>query len=259
MTLNLYDILSISSTASFEDVKSAYRRAAMRWHPDRHVENVPEAEFRFKEISHAYEVLSNPVQRKIYDERLRETQENEQRQQKMNADAYVAFVNSMSNLAASMVRGGSNQAEILVTMLSKGCPEWVAAKISQESVAQFTRNSPSGEGHFNQLNHAHEVNYFSRIELIAAIIVILLMIFASLSGGKPIETITDGTISSTELIRDNNFATKTREGSALRPALQNQHESSEQACTDDDVNVYRKSSINERITNLDSFSRDKIR
>ena len=62
-----YKILGVSRNASQEEIKQAYRKLALKWHPDRNPDNRKEAEERFKEISEAYEVLSDPEKRKIYD------------------------------------------------------------------------------------------------------------------------------------------------------------------------------------------------
>ncbi len=61
-----YSILGISRNASEEDIKKAYRRLARRYHPDINPHD-GEAEQKFKEISKAYEVLSDPVKRRNYD------------------------------------------------------------------------------------------------------------------------------------------------------------------------------------------------
>ncbi len=60
-----YEILGVSRTATQEEIKKAYRRLARLYHPD--VNKSPEAEARFKEINEAYEVLSDPEKRAIYD------------------------------------------------------------------------------------------------------------------------------------------------------------------------------------------------
>jgi molecular chaperone DnaJ len=60
-----YDVLGISRDASQEEIKKAFRRLAMQYHPDRNKE--PGAEDRFKEINEAYEVLSDPEKRATYD------------------------------------------------------------------------------------------------------------------------------------------------------------------------------------------------
>lgn len=65
-----YDILGIAPTSTPSEVRRAYRRAAMRWHPDRHANHVDEATDRFNEIGHAYRVLSSTTRRAQYDDAL---------------------------------------------------------------------------------------------------------------------------------------------------------------------------------------------
>jgi molecular chaperone DnaJ len=63
-----YEILSVDRTASGEEIKRAYRRMAMKYHPDRNGgEGKAEAEVRFKECAEAYEILSDENKRKRYD------------------------------------------------------------------------------------------------------------------------------------------------------------------------------------------------
>ncbi|PNY27739.1 Psi protein [Tolypocladium capitatum] len=63
----LYDTLAIKPDASQDDIKKGYRKAALKWHPDKNKDN-PNASERFKECSQAYEILSDPEKRKIYDQ-----------------------------------------------------------------------------------------------------------------------------------------------------------------------------------------------
>jgi len=61
-----YEVLGVERSAEGADLKRAYRKLAMRWHPDRNPDD-PEAEERFKECSEAYGVLSDPERRNLYD------------------------------------------------------------------------------------------------------------------------------------------------------------------------------------------------
>ena len=63
-----YEVLSVSRTASVEEIKRSYRRLAMKYHPDRNHENKHEAEAAFKECAEAYEVLSDEEKRRRYDQ-----------------------------------------------------------------------------------------------------------------------------------------------------------------------------------------------
>ncbi|OIW21555.1 hypothetical protein TanjilG_06248 [Lupinus angustifolius] len=62
-----YKILGISKTASAAEIKRAYKKLALQWHPDKNVDNREEAEAKFREIAGAYEVLSDEDKRVRYD------------------------------------------------------------------------------------------------------------------------------------------------------------------------------------------------
>ncbi|XP_061300427.1 dnaJ homolog subfamily B member 1-like, partial [Pezoporus flaviventris] len=65
MGKDYYRTLGLPRGASSEDVRRAYRRQALRFHPDKNKE--PGAEERFKEVAEAYDVLSDPKKREIFD------------------------------------------------------------------------------------------------------------------------------------------------------------------------------------------------
>ena len=65
MSKDYYDVLGVSRGASQEEIKKAYRQSARKYHPD--VSTEPDAEERFKEVNGAYEVLSDPEKRSMYD------------------------------------------------------------------------------------------------------------------------------------------------------------------------------------------------
>lgn len=63
-----YEVLGISRSASQDEIKKAYRKLALRYHPDKNPDNSKEAEEKFKEVSEAYKVLSDSEKRQIYDQ-----------------------------------------------------------------------------------------------------------------------------------------------------------------------------------------------
>ena len=65
MVKNYYKILGVNKTASEDDIKKAYKKMALKFHPDKNKE--PDAEEKFKEIAEAYEVLSDRGKKHKYD------------------------------------------------------------------------------------------------------------------------------------------------------------------------------------------------
>lgn len=68
MGVDYYNVLKVSRNGSDDDVKKAYKKLAMKWHPDKNPDSKKEAEAKFKKISEAYEVLSDTRKRAIYDQ-----------------------------------------------------------------------------------------------------------------------------------------------------------------------------------------------
>ena len=71
MDKNYYDILGVSKDANQNDIKKSYRKLAIKWHPDKWADKSEEekkvAEYKFKEIAEAYDILSDPDKRAEYD------------------------------------------------------------------------------------------------------------------------------------------------------------------------------------------------
>ena len=59
-----YEVLGVSKSATAEEIKKAYRKKAIQYHPDKNPDN-KEAEEKFKEAAEAYEVLSNPQKKQL--------------------------------------------------------------------------------------------------------------------------------------------------------------------------------------------------
>src|SRR4029434_8921255 len=64
---DFYDVLGVPKSASDDEIKKAYRKLAMKHHPDRNPDK-PKSEEQFKEAKHAYEILSDPGTRAAYDQ-----------------------------------------------------------------------------------------------------------------------------------------------------------------------------------------------
>lgn len=62
-----YNILEVNKTSNKEEIKTAYKKLALKYHPDRNIDNKEDAEIKFKEVVEAYEVLSDSEKKNIYD------------------------------------------------------------------------------------------------------------------------------------------------------------------------------------------------
>lgn len=58
-----YEVLTVARDADETTIKTAYRKAALRWHPDKNLDNLDEAKDHFQLIQQAYDVLSDPHER----------------------------------------------------------------------------------------------------------------------------------------------------------------------------------------------------
>ncbi|KAK9887050.1 hypothetical protein WA026_019973 [Henosepilachna vigintioctopunctata] len=66
--VDYYKTLEVPRGANIAEIKKAYRKLALKWHPDKNHDNMEDATKRFKEISEAYEVLSDEKKRHMYDQ-----------------------------------------------------------------------------------------------------------------------------------------------------------------------------------------------
>lgn len=137
---DLYATLELDKTASADEIKANYRRLAMRWHPDRNAGSA-EAEERFKRISEAYSVLSDPQRRAEYDAQMSGAAAgasfggtanpfedwfagfNRQRATDM-------FMNEMYALAIELTMQNVGWRDVARELVRRGCPEQVAADIA---------------------------------------------------------------------------------------------------------------------------------
>ena len=86
----LYEKLGVQPNATEDEIKRAYRKAAMRWHPDRNAGAEEAARAAFQDIKDAYSILSDRTQRQVYDavfaEQMREWEEHHQRVERERAE-----------------------------------------------------------------------------------------------------------------------------------------------------------------------------
>jgi len=171
----LYDILGISQTATNEEIKEAFRRQAMKWHPDRNLNNRAEAEKRFKEIAYAFRVLSNPQQRAEYDAHLAsQYRTGAKQEEKAGFDAGVSdddaasiFFEQILELAFDLARKGFGEEKILKMLLAIDCPEGIAKAVAKV-VVQNTRSTGNPSNYSSPPpNHAPDSSGSIRWEEIA--------------------------------------------------------------------------------------------
>lgn len=175
---SLYDILGVPPTASADEIKIAYRRAAMRWHPDRNPDNVEEAERKFKELAHAFSVLSDPSKRSSYDASIAS---NETPEEEVEEDPEVVFLRAMFEMAHNMALRGYNQDVLTGALLAVGCPERIAVRIAKETIAhrdakEQEKNPPQKETPSEKLKAKSSNNFvFASLVAFALIIIFLFL------------------------------------------------------------------------------------
>ena len=65
MSKNYYDLLELNKNATTEEIKKGYKKLALKYHPDRNTENKEQNEIKFKEITEAYNVLSDEKKKRL--------------------------------------------------------------------------------------------------------------------------------------------------------------------------------------------------
>ncbi|MDP3064322.1 MAG: DnaJ domain-containing protein, partial [Chloroflexota bacterium] len=130
--MDYYEVLGITATASLEDIQGAYRRAAMRWHPEKN-QGDQEAEEKFRELAQAYAVLSTPDSRKQYDDQVKQGQPSDSTQPSTvdSETAAAIFLQEMDDLAGELRAHGVAQQSIAESLVKRGCPESVARQVAE--------------------------------------------------------------------------------------------------------------------------------
>ncbi|XP_020239344.1 uncharacterized protein LOC109818313 [Cajanus cajan] len=103
-SMSYYNVLGVSSDSDVEEIKRAYRKLALQWHPDRWTRTpslLAEAKRKFQQIQEAYSVLSDHKKRTIYDAGLYDPQEEED-------EGFSDFVEEMLSLMAQVRTEGKH-------------------------------------------------------------------------------------------------------------------------------------------------------
>lgn len=123
--------LGISRYANEDELKRAFRKEAMKWHPDR-AGSSPEAKIKFQEISHAYQVLSREI-------RSKNRQENSQSHtdQTPARDAEISdddvFRDVLLEYAVGLIQSGMTRREVRIKVAENGCDEATASSIADQA------------------------------------------------------------------------------------------------------------------------------
>ncbi|MGO4811512.1 DnaJ domain-containing protein [Cupriavidus sp. 2MCAB6] len=142
----LYATLGVQSDATLDEIKRAYRRAAMKWHPDRNLGREAQAHEAFQEIRDAYTILSDAGQRQIYDEVFeremrrcqaeREAQEAQEREAQGEAQRVAQeHYEKMVAIAMRFADDGHNRDVIFGVLLGRDCDAELAARIADSTWA----------------------------------------------------------------------------------------------------------------------------
>lgn len=142
----LYAKLGVPQDATWDEIKRAYRKAAMKWHPDRNTGREDVARATFQEIKDAYAILSDDTQRKIYDAvyaeemqrwelvQKREQEKEAQRVRAAQAAAQARYV-EMVGVAMRYAEQGHNRDVLFGVLLGRDCDADLAGRIADSTWA----------------------------------------------------------------------------------------------------------------------------
>ncbi len=137
----IYATLGVQPDATLDEIKRAYRRAAMKWHPDRNLGREAEAYAAFQEIREAYAILSDAEQRRVYDEVFaqemqrwqaeRDAQEAQEREAQCERERIAQeHYEKMVAIAMRFADDGHNRDTLFGVLLGRDCEAELAARIA---------------------------------------------------------------------------------------------------------------------------------
>lgn len=178
--VTLYDTLGVRDDATEEEIKRAYRKAAMRSHPDRNVGREAAAHASFQQVKEAYAILSDPEQRRVYDavfaeemrrlephreeerrraEEERRRAEQERRRAEEEASRREAEYAGYVTLAMRFAEQGHSRDVLFGVLLGRDCEPALAARIADGVAAlQASRLAvcAAGEAPVQEGGRGHE-------------------------------------------------------------------------------------------------------
>lgn len=137
----IYATLGVQPDATLDEIKRAYRRAAMKWHPDRNLGREAVAYAAFQEVREAYAILSDAEQRRVYDEVFaqemqrwqaeREAQEAQERAAQRERERIAQeHYEKMVAVAMRFAGDGHNRDVIFGVLLGRDCEAELATRIA---------------------------------------------------------------------------------------------------------------------------------
>jgi curved DNA-binding protein CbpA len=137
----IYATLGVQPDATLDEIKRAYRRATMKWHPDRNLGREAEAYAAFQEIREAYAILSDAEQRRVYDEVFaqemqrwqaeHEAQEAEERAAQRERERIAQeHYEKMVAIAMRFADDGHSRDVLFGVLLGRDCEAELAARIA---------------------------------------------------------------------------------------------------------------------------------
>jgi curved DNA-binding protein CbpA len=142
----LYDTLGVDEHATEDELKRAYRKAAMRFHPDRNAGNEDVARAKFQELKEAYAILSDPAQREVYDRifaeemerfnaRVRKEEAERAAREAKEREAREALYRERVSLAMQFASQGHNRDVVFGVLIGRDCEDVAARQIADSVVA----------------------------------------------------------------------------------------------------------------------------
>jgi curved DNA-binding protein CbpA len=142
----LYQTLGVDEHATDEEIKRAYRKAAMRCHPDRNAGNEDSAREQFHAVKEAYAILSDPAQREVYDRifaaemqrfeaRMKQEQAEQDAREAEQRAAREAIYRERVALAMQFAALGHNRDVVFGVLIGRECDEPTARQIADSAIA----------------------------------------------------------------------------------------------------------------------------